>query len=497
MEISLLPYGFEISLEVSGRRFRPRDNDLADRGGCLSRERAVPGMNRASSECRTAARGYTPQVRRDSTEPQVPGRFWVSPVVPPAAVGPAAGDAVRGIFLTFDRQAQRLRSILRLLLVAVMGLVVWSGTARSEWPAQLTLVAVYAALSLTAAFVWLRYPQRASRLRALEPMVPVDIVAICALQFFSTGSYLVLALLAFLPFFIATQAGQRAAVMSVVAIVGGGSAVVADPVFRQQMSVPMILTVLAVLALLCLCSYTVSRVQQRRLAAIAELTGSRSLLLADVMSAEERERRRIAEALHDGALQTVLAAKQDLREAIRHGETADGVTRASELLGDVSHELRQVTRQLHPSVLDEAGLAAAVHTLVEAFTERTGVPVDCDIDYPRAHPDDPTLYAAARELLGNVARHADASRVRLELRDAGAQVTLDVRDDGVGLDPSKLAGRLAEGHIGLASHRARIETSGGRVEFERVDRGTWVRVTLPVGNGIAHDGAARNGVDRA
>ena len=68
------------------------------------------------------------------------------------------------------------------------------------------------------------------------------------------------------------------------------------------------------LALLCLCSYTVSRVQQRRLASIAELTASRSPLLADVMTAEERERRRIAEALHDGALQTVLAAKQDLRE---------------------------------------------------------------------------------------------------------------------------------------------------------------------------------------
>jgi len=58
--------------------------------------------------------------------------------------------------------------------------------------------------------------------------------------------------------------------------------------------------------------------------------------------------------LHDGALQTVLAAKQDLREAIR----ADGdksVERASELLVDVSLDLRQVTRELHPSVLDEAG----------------------------------------------------------------------------------------------------------------------------------------------
>ena len=126
-------------------------------------------------------------------------------------------------------------------------------------------------------------------------MVPVDVAAICTLPFLSTGSYLVLGLLAFLPFFIATQTGRRAAVMSVAAIIGAGLAVLADPVFREQLPVLAMVTLLTMLALLCLCSYTVSRVQQRRLAGIAELTASRSLLLADVMSAEERERRRIAE----------------------------------------------------------------------------------------------------------------------------------------------------------------------------------------------------------
>ncbi|MCP9272207.1 sensor histidine kinase [Mycolicibacterium arenosum] len=419
-------------------------------------------------------------MRRDgSAEPRAAGGFWASLVVPPVATGPAGSEAVRDIYVMFNRQAQRLRSILRLLLVGVMLMLVWSGTSRGEWPAQLTLITCYAALSVAAAWAVARHPQRAHRLRALEPMVPVDVAAICVLQFLSTGSYLVLGLLSFLPFFIATQAGRRAAVISVVAIVGGGSAVVADPVFRQQMSAPMVIALLTMLALLCLCSYTVSRVQQRRLAAIAELTASRSLLLADVMSAEERERRRIAETLHDGALQTVLAAKQDLREAIRNGGAADGVVRASELLGDVSRDLRQVTRELHPSVLDEAGLAVAVQTLAETFTGRTGVPVRCDINCSRAHSEAPTLYAVARELLGNVARHAGAGRVDLELRDTGDQLILTVQDDGVGLDPASLAQRLAEGHIGLASHRARIETLGGTLEFLPADRGTLVRATVP------------------
>lgn len=408
---------------------------------------------------------------------------WASLEVPPFATGAGGSEAVRDIFLTFDRQTQRQRSILRIALVCVMALAVCSGTSRSEWPAQFALVAVYGGLSIIAAWMWLRHPQRARRLRAVEPMVPIDIAAICALPFLSTGSYLVLGLLAFLPFFIATQTGRRAAVMSVAAILGGGVAVLADPVFREQLSVLAIVTLLTMLALLCLCSYTVSRVQQRRLASIAELTASRSLLLADVMTAEERERRRIAETLHDGALQTVLAAKQDLRDAIRHNGDTSAVERASDLLGDVSSDLRQVTRELHPSVLDEAGLAAAVQTLAQTFSERTGVPVACSIDYPHRHPDDATVYSFARELLNNVARHAQARNVWLGLCDEGDAVTLDVRDDGVGMDPGVIRRRVTEGHIGLASHRARIETLGGTVDFQRQDQGSWVHVRLPLGVG--------------
>src|SRR5262249_18815696 len=102
------------------------------------------------------------------------------------------------------------------------------------------------------------------------------------------------------------------------------------------------------------------------------------------------------------------------------------------------------------------------------------------IDYPHRHPDDATLYGVARELLNNVARHAKAHRVEVALSDDGDVVTLDVRDDGVGMDPAILAKRLSEGHIGVASHRARIETLGGTVEFKPVEQGTWVRVQLPI-----------------
>ena len=157
-----------------------------------------------------------------------------------------------------------------------------------------------------------------------------------------------------------------------------------------------------------------------------------------------------------------------------------GAARAAELVGDVSRGRRQLTRQLHPSVLEEAGLEPAVRGLVETLVERTGAAVQCEIEYPDRHREDAMIYGVARELLTNVARHAGATTVWLTLRDGGDVVTLDVRDDGVGIDPAVISRRVAEGHIGLASQRSRVETMGGSWEFEPVERGTWVRVTVPV-----------------
>ena len=256
--------------------------------------------------------------------------------------------------------------------------------------------------------------------------------------------------------------------------------IVTDSVLRHQMTGLQTTTVLVMLALLCLCSYAISAIQQRRMQSFADLIASRSTLLADVMTAEERERRQVAEALHDGALQTLLSARQDLRAAIGPKADLAGVARASELLNDVARELRQLTRELHPSVLEESGLEPAVRGLLATLAERTGAAVECSIDYPRPHREDGMLYGLVRELLTNVARHAEATKVWLTLHARDATATLEVRDDGVGLDPAAASRRIAEGHIGLASQRSRVETFGGTWEFEPVERGTWVRVTLPL-----------------
>lgn len=399
----------------------------------------------------------------------------------------AGADAVAAIHLAFDEQAQRLRSILRLGLVAVMALVAWAGTPPDQWPAQFALVGVYGLLAAGTWWMWRHRPGRARRIRDVAPMAIVDVAAVCALQFLSIGSYLSLGLLAFLPFFTATHPGRKALLLSLAAIAGGG-AVLSDPAFRKELGTGQGVTILAMLVLLCVVAIAVSRVQERRLASVAALTVSRSVLLEDVVSAESRERRAVAESVHDGPLQTVLAVRQDLGQARK---AADGgpafVDRAFELLVDVERELRQVSVTLHPSVLEEAGLAAAVRTLAETAAERAGVTVDYELERPRRTPADPMLFGAARELLGNVVRHARATHVRVGLRDTGTAVILEVQDDGVGVDVDLIADRLAAGHIGMASQRARIEALGGRMELLPVERGTWVRVTVPVDRSGARD----------
>src|ERR1700755_2304731 len=105
-------------------------------------------------------RRYTPGV------PRSPSRTWSSLLVPPIETGAGGNEDVRAIFVQFDQQTRRQRSILRLPLVAVMLLAVVAGSSRSEWSGQFVLVAAYGALSIVAAWMWLRHPQRARRLRA-------------------------------------------------------------------------------------------------------------------------------------------------------------------------------------------------------------------------------------------------------------------------------------------------------------------------------------------
>ena len=142
--------------------------------------------------------------------------------------------------------------------------------------------------------------------------------------------------------------------------------------------------------------------------------------------------------------------------------------------------MRKVCRDLRPVVLDELGLAAAIDWLGNEFEGRAGIP--CAIVRPESIDLDPAqataVFRILQELLTNVARHAGAQRVRVEMRPVDLGWELEVADDGRGLPPDALSRRDRFGLMGL---RERVLAAGGRVDFQRpVEGGTQVLVHLPL-----------------
>jgi two-component system NarL family sensor kinase len=236
---------------------------------------------------------------------------------------------------------------------------------------------------------------------------------------------------------------------------------------------------LAVVAIGCV---LLSRVQRSRVSTIARLLDERNDLLAEMVTIEQREQRDLAETLHDGALQYVLAARQEL-EALDEGDP-EAVERIDLALAETSRLLRSTMTQLHPAVVDTAGLLPALRDLVETVNARGQLSAELQIrnwDDNLRTPMDELLLTTARELVTNVVKHAQARTVSIELAREAGTAALRVSDDGVGMAGVDLDARLGAGHLGVASRRIRLEAAGGRITFSPADpHGTIVDVDMPL-----------------
>jgi signal transduction histidine kinase len=164
--------------------------------------------------------------------------------------------------------------------------------------------------------------------------------------------------------------------------------------------------------------------------------------------------------------------------------------RALELVDEGIKNLRSLTNDLRPSLLDDLGLLPALRALVTAFEERTGLPATLAL--PAAAPTLPedaelALYRAVQETLANIARHADARAVEVALAVLDRQIVLTVRDDGRGLPAGwSLDSLQREGHLGLAGMRERISALGGVLRVAAgPDGGVVVTAQLPLKAGGA------------
>ena len=219
----------------------------------------------------------------------------------------------------------------------------------------------------------------------------------------------------------------------------------------------------------------------REIAALLEertaLAESRGRLVAQALDAEDMARRRLAEALHDEALQNLLAARQELGA----GDRAE-LAVVAEGLDQTVVQLREAVFDLHPYLLEQAGLGAALLAVAKRASRHAGFDVHVDAEAPDGGRDDQLVFSIARELITNVAKHARASKLWVAVRQRSEAVELTVCDDGVGIDLESAALAPRAGHIGLASCTERAEAVGGTFEVGAGPDGlgTLVRVRLPV-----------------
>jgi two-component system, NarL family, sensor kinase len=375
-------------------------------------------------------------------------------------------------------EGERVVAWLRLPAIALLALGQGLTHPNPEQVGFLITLAVYSAWS-GGMLAWV-YLREASERLALAA-TGVDIAAISVLAVLSGGAFSHNRLAFFLvPVAVAFRFRPAITAIAVaVTVAAYVTQAVLHPAVGQPEALRFIATQAGFLAWIGAACVWLSLLLGRRTEQVARLAESRSRLLADALEAEQRERKALAEALHDEAIQNLLSARHELEEA---GESVDhpALERADSALTETVGQLREAVFELHPYVLEEAGLEAGLRSLAQQASGRGNFELRLDLSAPNRHRNDQLVFSAARELLANVAQHADAKRVTVHLAAAAGELELVVHDDGRGFPPQRLAERLADGHVGLASQRVRIEAAGGTMQVDSTPgEGTRVEVHLP------------------
>jgi signal transduction histidine kinase len=245
---------------------------------------------------------------------------------------------------------------------------------------------------------------------------------------------------------------------------------------------------LAVFATLCIALFSavhVSRLERRlRLEQEKDARTAAELqrLSAKLVSAQEEERRTIARELHDEIGQVLTVIKMELSHAQRHiashGGSADLLDDARSITDRALHAVRDISHFLHPPLLDDLGLSAAVDWYVQSINKRHELRVDFTAENMTARLPweiEVALYRIVQEGLTNVLRHARAQRCTVELirNDLGESVRVTIRDDGVGFDPMAPRDPEASPGLGLVGIRERVTQLGGELRLDSAPgRGT-------------------------
>lgn len=201
-------------------------------------------------------------------------------------------------------------------------------------------------------------------------------------------------------------------------------------------------------------------------------------LSARLMQIQDEERRRLARELHDDLGQQLAAIKMMLGKV-------SGSEEVREMTDAAISTVRNLSYLLHPPLLDETGLRAALHWYIDGLETRSGIKISLTVTpqiFPRLSADiETTIFRVVQESLTNVYRHANSESARVEIEKQPEWVMVRVRDYGKGVSPETTGRSRSSGlGVGIAGMRERVRQFGGEVTVSRAEPGTLVETKIPL-----------------
>ena len=221
-----------------------------------------------------------------------------------------------------------------------------------------------------------------------------------------------------------------------------------------------------------------------------------------VFDAQEEERGRVARELHDGISQILVGVKYALdvaRRRLRAGDPRAGETLDSGIdnLGTAIAEVRRISRDLRPGVLDDLGLGPALKALTDDFRARTGIDTRFSTVVFRNRLDKESkiaLYRIAQEALTNIERHSGATEVTIDLRGHRRGATLRIADNGCGLRQSETGAH--QPGLGLRNMQERMDQLGGTLRILSSKTGTIIEAQVPLSRLLPPEESGRDPVEK-
>lgn len=232
---------------------------------------------------------------------------------------------------------------------------------------------------------------------------------------------------------------------------------------------------------------------QRRLNKLKREKKAQEEFSRQLINLQENERKRIAHELHDSISQSLLAIHNRAQMAREKSNQPDWISNQLEVILSSSsgaiQEIKQITHNLRPYLLDRIGLTKALHSLIRQFKETNQIKISAeidDIDGKLKPGDDIHLYRIIQEILNNVQKHAKADYLLISVLSESGQIKIAVIDNGAGMDLSRRKSGESTGGLGLEGISERVRILNGKLQIEsKPGKGTSVKFSVPSGENHA------------